>query len=229
MSAMAAGEPELRARAASRRRTAKPVSGQRVLTAVPRRRTPATVPSRPAATAPARRAATVVSGQTVAPGQRSVARRTPVLALVPPQVPAAPQRPMTPGPAPGQRAGERARPAARRSPQPASAVTRPRSRLTRRGRIVVSALAVAVMLLVAVLAWLGGATRADAARSGPPPSAVYRNLTSVIVQPGQSLWAIAAQAEPGADPRAVIQEIVDLNALGGASIQPGQHLLVPRG
>ena len=92
-----------------------------------------------------------------------------------------------------------------------------------------STLAVAVMLLVAVLAWVAGAARADAARSGPPVSAVYRNLTSVIVQPGQSLWAIAAQAAPGADPRSVIQEIVDLNALGGTSIQPGQRLLVPRG
>ena len=113
--------------------------------------------------------------------------------------------------------------------QSSRAVTRPRSRLTRRGRIVLSALVVAVILLVAVLAWIGGATRADAARSGPPPSAVYRNLTSVIVQPGESLWAIAAQAEPGADPRGVIQEIIDLNALGGTSIQPGQRLLVPRG
>jgi hypothetical protein len=113
--------------------------------------------------------------------------------------------------------------------QSSRAVARRRSRLTRRGRIVLSALAVAVILVVAVLAWIGGATRADAARSGPPPAAVYRTLTSVIVQPGESLWAIAAQAEPGADPRGVIQEIIDLNALGGTSIQPGQRLLVPRG
>jgi hypothetical protein len=113
-----------------------------------------------------------------------------------------------------------------RAPKPR---TRPRTRLTRRGRIVVSALVMAVMLLVAALAWIAGATRADAAGSGPPPSAVYRNLNSVVVQPGQSLWTIAAQAEPSADPRGVIQEIIDLNALGGASIQPGQHLWVPRG
>jgi hypothetical protein len=37
------------------------------------------------------------------------------------------------------------------------------------------------------------------------------------------------QAEPSADPRSVIQQIVDLNALGGTSIHPGQRLLVPRG
>jgi len=94
---------------------------------------------------------------------------------------------------------------------------------------VVSALVIAAMLLIAVLAWIGGATRADAAGSGPPPSAVYRNLTKVVVQPGESLWAIAAQAEPTADPRSVIQQIIDLNALGGTSIQPGERLWVPRG
>ena len=89
-------------------------------------------------------------------------------------------------------------------------------------------LAVAAMLVVAVLAWMGGATRAEAAGSGSPPSAVYRNLTRVIVQPGESLWTIATQAEPAADPRSVVQQIIDLNALGGTSIQPGQRLWVPR-
>jgi len=84
------------------------------------------------------------------------------------------------------------------------------------------------MLLVAVLAWMGGATRAEAAGSGSPPSAVYRNLAKIVVQPGESLWTIAAQAEPAADPRNVIQQIIDLNALGGSSIQPGERLWVPR-
>ena len=92
-----------------------------------------------------------------------------------------------------------------------------------------SALVTAAVLLMAALAWLAGATRADATRSGPPASAVYRSLTSVVVQPGQSLWTIATQAAPTADPRSVIQEIIDINALGGTSIQPGQRLWVPRG
>jgi len=86
----------------------------------------------------------------------------------------------------------------------------------------------AAMLAVAVLAWMGGATRAEAAGSGSPPSAVYRNLAKVVVQPGESLWTIAAQAEPAADPRNVVQQIIDLNALGGSSIQPGERLWVPR-
>jgi LysM domain len=158
----------------------------------------------------------------------------PALAVVPPQSAAPDERPEAP--APGRKAGagvdewqqRAAHGAPRRPAQAQMARARPRARLTRRGRIVMSALVIAAMLLVAVLAWIGGATRAEAAGSGSPPSAVYRNLASVIVQPGESLWTIATQAEPTADPRSVIQQIIDLNALGAASIQPGQRLWVPR-
>jgi LysM domain len=102
-------------------------------------------------------------------------------------------------------------------------------RLTRRGRIVVGVLLTAATLLLAALAWMAVAARAQAADGGLPPGAVYRNLTSVVVHPGQTLWSIAAQAEPSADPRVVMQEIADLNALQGSSVQPGQRLWVPRG
>jgi len=51
----------------------------------------------------------------------------------------------------------------------------------------------------------------------------------VVVHPGQTLWSIASQAEPTADPRVVMQQIIDLNALRGTSIEPGQRLWVPRG
>jgi len=107
----------------------------------------------------------------------------------------------------------------------------PRStvRLTRRGRIVVAILLTAACLLLAALAWMAVAARAQAADGGLPPGAVYRNLTSVVVHPGQTLWSIASQAEPAADPRVVMQEIADLNALQGSSIEPGQRLWVPRG
>ena len=106
----------------------------------------------------------------------------------------------------------------------------PRStiRLTRRGRVVVAMLLAAFSLLLAALAWMAIAARAQAADSGPPPGAVYQNLTSVVVHPGQTLWSIASQAEPSADPRVVMQEIIDLNALQGSSVEPGQRLWVPR-
>ena len=106
---------------------------------------------------------------------------------------------------------------------------RTRVRLTRRGRIVVATLITAGVVLVAALAWLAGTTRAEAAGSGSPASAVYHSLRSVVVQPGESLWTIATQADPAGDPRTVMQEIVDINALHGTSVQPGQRLWLPRG
>jgi LysM domain-containing protein len=106
---------------------------------------------------------------------------------------------------------------------------RTRARLTRRGRIVVAALIAAGVLLVVAFAWLAGTARAGAAGGGPRPSAVYHSLRSVVVHPGESLWAIALRADPAGDPRNVIQQIIDLNALRGTSVQPGQRLWLPRG
>ena len=168
------------------------------------------------------------------PGRPGAARpHRPALAVVP-QSTAEDERPGAPAPVrkPEMGVDQRERRTPRRVPQrPAQARrvrARPRTRLTRRGRIVVSTMVIAAMLLIAVLAWIGGAARAEAAGSGPPPSAVYRNLAKVVVQPGESLWTIAAQADPTADPRSVIQQIIDLNALGGTSVQPGERLWVPR-
>jgi hypothetical protein len=103
-------------------------------------------------------------------------------------------------------------------------------RLTRRGRIVVAVMLTVASLSLVVLAWLAIAARAaQAADGGQPPGAVYQNLTSIVVHPGQTLWSIASQAEPSADPRIVMQQIIDLNALAGTSVEPGQRLWVPRG
>jgi hypothetical protein len=88
----------------------------------------------------------------------------------------------------------------------------------------------AVSLSLVVLAWLAIAARAaQASDGGRSPGAVYQNLTSVVVHPGQTLWSIASQAEPTADPRIVMQQIIDLNALHGTGVVPGQRLWVPRG
>ena len=112
-------------------------------------------------------------------------------------------------------------------------------RLTRRGRIVVGGLLTVAVLLAAILLWLAAAARAQSARAqaasaqaasaGSPPGAVYRNLTPVVVHPGESLWSIALRAQPSADPRIVVQQIIELNALNGTGIEPGEHLWVPRG
>jgi nucleoid-associated protein YgaU len=184
---------------------------------------------------PGRRAGAVPGRRVVAPVPRqrmaaATPRRRPVLRVVPPLRAAEDERPALQVPVPRAGAEGRVRPAAPAAPAPrARASARPRTRLTRRGRIVVAALVISATLLVVALAWLAGTATAEAARSGAPASDVYRNLTSVVVRPGETLWAIATQAEPTADPRSVIQEIVDINALSGTSIQPGQRLWVPRG
>src|SRR5215468_6145669 len=122
------------------------------------------------------------------------------------------------------RRGAPAVPDTRRAPR------RSTVRLTRRGRIVVAVMLTAASLSLVVLAWLAIAARAaQAADGGQRPGAVYQNLTSVVVHPGQTLWSIASQAEPTADPRAVMQQIIDLNGLRGTSLEPGQRLWVPRG
>lgn len=98
-------------------------------------------------------------------------------------------------------------------------------RLTRRGRAVLAVLTV----LAAVLAlWLGTAARAQASGHGQPAGSGYRGLVRVVVQPGQTLWSIAAAAEPSARTAAVIQQIVDANSLRSGTLYAGQLLWVPR-
>ena len=98
-------------------------------------------------------------------------------------------------------------------------------RLTRRGRVVVAAVAALLVTVVSLLA----AGAAQATNHGLPPGAARQNLVQVVVRPGQSLWSVAESADPDQDTRAVIQQIVDLNALSGDVVFAGQQLWVPRG
>jgi nucleoid-associated protein YgaU len=106
-----------------------------------------------------------------------------------------------------------------------------RLRLTRRGRIV---FAVLVVLAVCGL-FVAGASAAQA--SGPTaahgaPGAAHGApgaAGQVIVQPGDSLWSIAQSADPNADARAIVQQILQANRLRTADVTAGQRLWVPRG
>jgi len=98
-------------------------------------------------------------------------------------------------------------------------------RLTRRGRVVV---AVAVALLLAALSLVIAAS-AQATNQPLTPHGAQQNLAQVTVRPGQSLWSVAETADPHADTRAVIQQIVELNGLSGDVVFAGQRLWVPRG
>ena len=49
----------------------------------------------------------------------------------------------------------------------------------------------------------------------------------VVVHPGDSLWSVAERADPGADPRAVVERIKELNGLAGDTVVAGVVLQVP--
>jgi nucleoid-associated protein YgaU len=133
--------------------------------------------------------------------------------------------------------GRRAQPE-RRRPRPAgvracgpSARPRPRTAgslaLTRRGWVTV---AVVAALLVS-LGGIGVSALARQVAHGPGadgPRTAART-TTVLVQPGQTLWEIAGEVAPaGTDVRATVDRIAELNGLQRAGdLEVGQRLVVP--
>jgi predicted Zn-dependent protease len=96
----------------------------------------------------------------------------------------------------------------------------PSQRLTRRGRAVV----LVVLFLAATLAsavLFATASRADESSTGPAPT--------VVVQPGDTLWGIAARTMHRRDNQVAVAELRDLNKLPSYDIQPGDVLVLPRG
>ncbi len=75
---------------------------------------------------------------------------------------------------------------------------------------------VLILVVLGAFLWAVFARSSDASR----PSVRYR------VEPGDTLWAIAA-SRYGGDPRAGVWKIQQRNHLGDASIAPGQVLVLP--
>ena len=138
---------------------------------------------------------------------------------------AAPSAPPQPAAAQGPAATRPAAPAAARSAAQGPALTP--VRLTQRGRLVVTVMA--VLLVAAGSVALAGAAQAighSGAQARPGTAGVA--LTKVEVRPGQSLWTLAEAYDPNADTRQVIQEILQLNSMSSDQVQPGQVLWMPR-
>lgn len=98
----------------------------------------------------------------------------------------------------------------------------PKLRLTRRGRVVVGALL--TVLTAAAFAFIATIGAPGAVASNEAGAA---DFGYVVVQPGESLWSVATELDPSADPRDVIAEIVRLNQLEGSGVIAGQPLAVP--
>lgn len=78
-----------------------------------------------------------------------------------------------------------------------------------------------VIALVAISLNGGGAT----ATSADVAAAVA--VTTITVESGQSLWSVASTIAPDAPTADVVADLMAINALESASVQPGQQLIVP--
>ena len=81
---------------------------------------------------------------------------------------------------------------------------------------------------LAALIWLAAAGQAQASGNAKAGRPVGGSVARVVVKPGQTLWGIAVQVDPAADPRVIISQIVDMNSLSNTDIDVGQVLWVPR-
>ncbi|MFG6474785.1 LysM peptidoglycan-binding domain-containing protein [Microbacterium sp. P06] len=109
------------------------------------------------------------------------------------------------------------------APAALPAASSTRLRLTVRGRRVLAGLAAfPVAVAICFVAISGGA--ALASRDAGAPAATFSEVT---VMAGDSLWGIAQEVAPSADPRDVVDAIVRLNALDGVAVSAGQRLAIP--
>lgn len=96
----------------------------------------------------------------------------------------------------------------------------PSYRLTRRGRLVVLALSLLVVLAIGVVLAAGAVGTAE---SGTPEP-----TETVMVGTGDTLWGIASDAADGGDVREMVERIKRLNALDTGLVTAGQRLRVPK-
>lgn len=92
---------------------------------------------------------------------------------------------------------------------------RPTPVVYRRRRLAVLGLVLVVLSLASAALHLLGPGPTDA---GVRPVAAVR----VVVEPGDTVWSLAAEVAPGADPRPVVDAIVEAN--GGSVLVAGQSL-----
>lgn len=98
-----------------------------------------------------------------------------------------------------------------------AAVRRAPLRLTVRGRVVICL----GILVVIVGSFLAGRT------AGASAQAVSSVPSTMVVQPGQTLWQIAGEIAPGVDRRATVASLLRRNPRVAADVHPGQILLLP--
>jgi LysM repeat protein len=91
--------------------------------------------------------------------------------------------------------------------------------MTKRGRAVLLTV-VSTPLVIAALVLGINAGQATATSSSTP-------LAKITVVGGDTLWNVAKEIAPNSDPRDVIADLISVNRLSSADIQPGQTLAIP--
>ena len=76
--------------------------------------------------------------------------------------------------------------------------------------------------MATVLVGIAAIGMAVAAHGGAPT-----RYSTVVVQPGDTLWSIAATRYPGDDVRERVQDIEQANGLSGPQIRAGETLRLP--
>jgi LysM repeat protein len=92
-------------------------------------------------------------------------------------------------------------------------------RMTRRGRAVLTTVVATPLVIVALIAGINAGGAIGTGSSTP--------LQSVTVSSGETLWQLAQQIAPNADPRDVVADIIQVNELASADITPGEKLDIP--
>lgn len=104
-----------------------------------------------------------------------------------------------------------------------TSVHRSRLELTRRGRLVASALVFLAVLAIAATALVALGTPTALASWGDE-----QQYVSVTVQPGDTLWGYAEQYAPaGTDPRDFVLTIQEANGLPTGHIATGSQIDIP--
>ncbi|MGN7968397.1 LysM peptidoglycan-binding domain-containing protein [Microbacterium sp. 22296] len=98
-----------------------------------------------------------------------------------------------------------------------------RLRITPRGRRVAAFLVSLPLVIALGVAIVGGGSALASNDAG----ASVGSFSEVTVMSGDTLWSIAEELAPTADPRDVVAEISRLNALPGGSVAAGQRIAIP--
>lgn len=104
----------------------------------------------------------------------------------------------------------------------ATRITRPTERavvLNRSGRKFVRTAIILAVLSTSLFGFVGQATAGN--ESGT------QQFAYVTVSAGETLWQLAERVAPNSDPRDWIAQVVSLNGLTSAEVQPGQQIAIP--